>query len=77
MFYAFLSQLMPYLQEHVATHVQGDLEAMMAMAYRLEVYCGGDRTKAKGENKGFRKLEKQNKKGTIAMVQGNVAEETI
>ena len=31
-FHAFLSGLQPYLQEHVGTHVQGNLEAAIAMA---------------------------------------------
>ena len=41
-FHVFLFGLTPHLQEHVGTHVQGDLEATMAMTQRLEVYRGGD-----------------------------------
>ena len=77
-FHAFLSGLTPHLQEHVGAHVQGYLEAAMAMAQRLEVYRGGDRAKAGGEKKGSRgKLKKQNKKGTVAMAQGNETEEIV
>ena len=36
-FHAFLSGLTPHLQEHVGAHVQGDFEAAMAMAQRLEI----------------------------------------
>ena len=68
-FHAFLSGLTPHLQEHVGAHVQGDLEAAMAMAQRLEVYRGGDGAKASGEKKGSGgKFKRQNKKGTIATV---------
>ena len=31
-FHTFLSGLQPHLQEHVGAHVQGDLEAAIAMA---------------------------------------------
>ena len=31
-FHAFLSRLQPHLQEHVGAHVQGDVEAAIAMA---------------------------------------------
>ena len=52
-----------HLQEHVGAHVQGDLEAAMAMAQCLEVYCGaGDGAKAGGEKKGSGKFQKRNKK---------------
>ena len=45
-FPAFLSVLVPHLQEHVGAHVQGDLEVAMAMVQRLEVYHGvGDGAK--------------------------------
>ena len=68
----------PHLQEHVGAHVHGDLEVVMAMAQRLEVYRGGDRAKAGGEKKGsIGKFRKQNKKKVVAMVQGNEVEETI
>ena len=36
-FHTFLSGLQPHLQEHVGAHVQGDLEAAIAMIQRLEV----------------------------------------
>ena len=45
-FHTFLSGLQPHLQEHVGAHVQGDLEAAIAMAQPLEVYHGGDGAKA-------------------------------
>ena len=64
-FHAFLSGLRPHLQEHVGAHVQGDLEAAIAMAQHLEVYCGGDMAKASGKGPG--KFKKQNqKKGAMA-----------
>ena len=44
-FHTFISGLEPHLQEHVGAHVQGDLEDAIAMAQRLEVYCGGDGAK--------------------------------
>ena len=75
--YAFLFRLTPHTQEHVGAHVQGDLEVVMAMAQCLEVYRGGDGAKASGEKKGSGELKKQNKKGTVAIVQGNEAEETV
>ena len=50
-FHTFLSGL----QEHVGAHVQGDLEATMAMAQRLEVYRSGDR--AKTTSKGSKKFK--------------------
>ena len=59
-FYAFLSGLVPHLQEHVGAHVQGDLEQAMAMAQRLEAYKGGEGAKASG-SKGSRKFKKQDK----------------
>ena len=48
-FYAFLSGLQPHLQEHVGAHIQGDLDATIVMAQRLEVYHGGDGPKAVGK----------------------------
>ena len=54
-FHAFLSRLVPHLQEHVGAHVQGDLEQAMAMAQRLEAYKGGDGAKASG-SKGVQKI---------------------
>ena len=76
-FHAFLSGLVPHLQEHVGAHVQGDLEAAMAMAQRLEVYRGGDGAKASGEQKkGSGKfLKKQNKKGAVLIVRETETEE--
>ena len=77
-FHAFLSGLAPHLQEHVGAHVQGDLEAAMAMAQRLEVYRGaGDGAKAGGENKGSGKFQKRNKKGAALAVQEKEAEEIV
>ena len=58
-FHTFLSGLAPHLQAHVGVHMQGDLEAAMAMAQRLEVYRRArDGAKAGGEKKGSRKLQK-------------------
>ena len=37
-FHTFLFVLQLDLQEHVGAHVQGDLEAAIAMAQRLKVY---------------------------------------
>ena len=59
-FHAFLSGLVPHLQEHVGAHVQGDLEQAMAMAQRLEAYSRGEGAKTSG-SKGSKKFEKQNK----------------
>ena len=59
-FHTFLSGLQPHLQEHVGAHVQGDLEAAIAMAQRLEVYCGGDGAKTMG--KGPKKVQKPEKR---------------
>ena len=73
-FHTFLSGLQPHLQEHMGAHVQGDLEAALAMAQRLEVYRGGDRAKA-GE-KGPKKFKKQ-KKGMSAQVEGSLSGETV
>ena len=52
----------------MGAHVQGDLEAAITMAQRLEVYCGGDGAKI-GE-KGPKKFKKQ-KKGMSAQVEGS------
>ena len=63
-FHAFLSRLVPHLQEHMDAHVQGNLEAAMAMAQRLEVYRGaGDGAKAGGDQKGSGRSQKKQKKG--------------
>ena len=59
-FHAFLSGLVPHLQEHVGAHIQGDLEQAMAIAQRLEAYRGGEGAKSSG-SKGSRKFKKQNK----------------
>ena len=56
-FHTFIFGLQPPLQEHVGTHVQGDLEAAIAMAQRLEVYRGGDGAKTTG--KGPKKFKNQ------------------
>ena len=73
-FHTFLSGLQPHLQEHVGAHVQGDLEAAIAMAQCLEVYRGGDGAKA-GE-KGPKKFKKQ-KKGMSAQVKGSSSGGTV
>ena len=75
-FHAFLSGLVPHLQEHVGAHVQDDLEKAMAMAQRLEAYRGGEGAKASG-SKGSRKFKKQNKQGSVAQVQGNTSGGTV
>ena len=75
-FHAFLSGLVPHLQEHVGAHVQSDLEQAMAMAQRLEAYKGGDGAKA-GGSKGSRKFKRQNKQGNVAQVQGNTSGGTV
>ena len=75
-FHAFLSGLVPHLQEHVGAHVQGDLEQAMAMAQRLEAYKGGDGAKAGGA-KGSRKFKKQNKQGNVTQVQGSTSGGTV
>ena len=75
-FHAFLSGLVPHLQEHVGAHVQGDLEQAMAMAQRLEAYKGGDGAKA-GGSRGSRKFKKQNKQGNVAQVQGSTSGGTV
>ena len=64
-FHTFLFGLQLHLQEHVGAHVQGDLEAAIAMTQRLEVYCGGDRAKAGA--KGTQEIQNQ-KKGMSAQV---------
>ena len=49
-FHAFISGLQPHLQEHVGAHVQGDLEAAIAMAqhvWRFIVVETGPRRQAK------------------------------
>ena len=73
-FHTFLSGLQPHLQEHVGAHVQGDMEAAIAMVQRLEVYRGGDGAKA-GE-KGSKKFNKQ-KKGMSAQVEGSSSGGTV
>ena len=73
-FHTFLSGLQLHLQEHVGAHVQGDLEAAIAMAQRLEVYRGGDGAKA-GE-KEPKKFKKQ-KKGVSAQVEGSSSGGTV
>ena len=58
--------------------MQGDLEAVMAMAQRLEVYRGaGDGTKDGGEKKGPGKFQKRNKKGEALIVQEKETEEVV
>ena len=73
-FHAFLSGLQPHLQEHVGAHVQGDLEAAIVMAQRLEVYRGGDGAKTNGQGP----KEKQNqKKGVMAQVEESSSGGTV
>ena len=62
-FHIFISGLRPHLQEHVGVHVQGDLEAAIAMVQCLEVYSVGDG--AKTASKGPKKFKNQ-KKGNVA-----------
>ena len=77
-FHAFLSGLAPHLQKHVSAHVQGDLEAAMAMAQRLEVYHGGDGAKGSGNGKkGSGNYKNQKKKGIVNTVQENEANATV
>ena len=73
-FHTFISGLQPHLQEHVGAHVQGDLEAAIAMAQRLEVYRGGDGAKMTG--KGPKKFKNQ-KKGNVAQVEGSSSGGTV
>ena len=62
---ALMASLKTHLQDHVAAHVQGHLEAAMAMAERLEVFCGGDESKA-SDGKGFSKDQRSNKESSVA-----------
>ena len=73
-FHAFLFGLEPHLQEHIGAHVQGDLEAAIAMAQCLEAYRGGDMAKMSG--KGPKKFRNQ-KKGNVAQVEGSSSEGTV
>ena len=60
----------------MGAHIQGDVEATIAMAQHLEVYHGGDRAKANG--KGRRKFKNQNqKKGVTAQVKQSSSGGTI
>ena len=54
--------------------MQGDLEAAIAMAQRLEVYHGGDGAKA--ASKGPKKFKNQ-KKGNVVQVEGSSYEGTV
>ena len=54
--------------------MQGDLEATIAMAQRLEVYCGGDG--AKTTTKGPKKFKKD-KKGNVVQVKGSSSGGTV
>ena len=73
-FHAFISRLQPHLQEHIGPHVQGDMEAAIAMAQCLEVYCSGDGAKTTG--KGPKKFKNQ-KKGSVAQVEGSSSGGTV
>ena len=54
----------------MGAHVQGDLEVAIAMAQRLEDYCGGDWANPSG--KGPKNFKNQNqKKGVTAQVEGS------
>ena len=64
-FHTFLSKLQPHLQEHIGVRVQGDLDAAIAMAQRLDVYCGGDGAKANGSGKDSKKYRNQIRKRVI------------
>ena len=54
--------------------MQGDLDATIAMAQRLEVYSGGDGAKTTG--KGPKKFKNQ-KKGNVALVEGSSSGGTV
>ena len=54
--------------------MQGDLEAAIAMAQRLEVYRGGDG--AKTASKKSKKFKNQ-KKGNLAQVEGSSSGGTV
>ena len=58
----------------MGAHVQGDLEAAIAMAQRQEVYRGGDG--AKTTNKGSKKFKSQ-KKGNVTQVEGGSSGGTV
>ena len=73
-FRIFLSGLQPQLQEHVGAHVQGDLEATIAMVQCLEVYWCGDGAKEGG--KGPKKFKNQ-KKGMLGQVEGSSSRGTV
>ena len=73
-FHAFISRLQPHLQEHVGAHVQGDLEAVIAMAQCLEVYRGGDGVKTSAK---VPKKFKNQKKGNVAQVEGSSSRGTV
>ena len=55
-------------QEHIGAHMQGDLEAAIAMAQYLEVYHSGDGAKTIGKGP---KTLKSHKKGNVAQVKGS------
>ena len=73
-FHTFIFRLQLHLQEHVGSHVLGDLEAAIAMAQRLEVYRGGEG--AKTASKGPKKFKNQ-KKGNVAQVTGSSSGGTV
>ena len=52
--------------------MQGDLEAAIAMAQRLEIYCGRDGAEPSGSGKGSKKYKNQNqKKDNMVQVEGS------
>ena len=62
----------------MGAHVQGNLEATIAMAQRLEVYRGGDRAKASGGGKGSKGFKNQKqKKANVAQVEGSSSGGTV
>ena len=76
-FSAFVAGLKPHLQEHVGAHIQGDLEGAMAMALRMEIYHGGEGSKAESREKTGHKIDNKNKKGRVAQVDGNQGEGSV
>lgn len=66
-FSAFLAGLSPHLQEHVGAHIQGDLEAAMAMAMRMDLYHGASKADAG-------KSTDKKKKGNVNVVDASDAQ---
>lgn len=53
-------------------HVQGDLDAVIAMAQCLEVYRRGVGSKTRNNGRGYRKLRNQ-RKGSVVQVEGTLS----